>query len=372
MNMKKLFAFCIAAFAALLLISSCNKFDPSDPQEVYGSGFYVLNNGNWGSNDANIGIIDFQTRQVQKDAFKTSNGKALGDVGQDAISYGSNLFISVYGSATVFVTDKMNLKIEKAINGTGTSGETLSPRYFAAHGDNVYVSFYEGYVGAIDTLTLSLKSLVKVGDNPEEIVYANNKLFVANSGGMNYPNYGHTVSVIDPAKMEVVEEIEVGINPNRLEVDKDENVYVLSWGDYAATPAQLQVINSTSYNVSSVSEVKDPYDMAMGLNGKLYVLTSSYDENWNAVTDIVVYDTKEKRYLDMFSSMATELKNKYSISTDLSLGDIAQGMVFIGTSDYISTGDIYVFDVLGNLLTQMDTGGLNPIKVIPVSYSFFI
>jgi len=369
--MKKLLSISLI-FAAVLLFSACNKIEPDPSQKVIGTGYYVLNCGNWGSNDANIGIINLQTVSVEADAFKTANGKALGDLAEDAIEYGSRLYIAVYGSSTVFVTDKMTLKIEKAIADKSPLGGNLSPRHFTANGQSVYVTYYEGYVGEIDTMTLAVKNLVKVGDNPEDIVYCNGKLYVANSGGMNYPNFGNTVSVIDAATMKLERDIEVGLNPNHLAVDSNKNVYVLSWGDYAATPGQLQAINTTDYSVSTVSGVSNPQDMAMGVKGQLYVLTSSYDSDWNTTTDIVIYNTLDKRYMGSLSSSATEIKNKYSISTDYSLGEYAQGVIFIGTSDYVSTGDIYLFDYNGNKLCKMDTGGMNPVKAIPVAFTYII
>lgn len=374
--MKKIFALSFIATAMLFAFTSCHEggndpFGP-DKQEVLAINYYVLNNGNWGSNDASIGAIDLQAKKITPDVFKTANNKALGDVAQDAIVYGSKMYIAVYGSATVFAVNKSDMKIAKAISEKSAGGETLSPRHFTTNGAFVYVTYYEGYVGAIDTTTLSLKQLVKVGDNPEDIAYCSGKLYVANSGGMNYPDYGHTVSVIDAATMTVEKELEVNLNPNKFVINKKNDLYLLSWGDYAATPAQLQLINTANQSVSLVADVKDPYDMALGLDENLYVLTSSYDENWNAVTDVVIYNTNEKKYVGQFSSKVTDIKNKYSISTDYSLGSNAQGVIFIGTSDYISTGDIYIFDSIGSEYAHMDTGGLNPIKVVPASFAYYI
>ena len=370
--MKRLTFFTLIAAAAALSVSSCDFTTEPSTREVYGAGYYVLNSGNWGSNDANIGIIDFRTSEVFADTFTQANGKGLGDLAQDGFVYGSKLYIAVYGSATVFVTDKLTLKTEKAISEQSPFGGPLSPRHFAANGGQVFVTFYEGYVGAIDTATLELRQLVKVGDNPEGIASSGGKIYVANSGGLNYPDYGHTVSVIDASTFKVEKEIEVGLNPNRLEVDTEGNVFVLSWGNYSDIAAQLQKIDIKENTVSTIKEIKNPQEMAMGVGNNLYVITASYDEDWNQVTDVVYYNTSEGKYYEIFSDFATELKNKYSISTDLCLGELAQGAVFICTSDYISTGDIYLFDSMGNRHSNMDSGGMNPVKVIPVSYSFLI
>ena len=362
LNMKKIVSLCTAAAAMLLVLSSCDPFGggTDTPQELTGVGYYLLNNGNWGANDASLGVLALANGQITSYAYKTVNGKALGDLAQDAIEYGSRLYVAVYGSANITVCNKKTVTLEKTLTMEAPDGGTLSPRHLEVNGGYLYVTYYEGYVGAIDTLTFSLKHLVKVGDNPEGIAYCDGKLYVANSGGMNYPDYGHTVSVINTATMAVENEIEVEPNPSKFAVDSNDNLFLLSWGNYGDTPAALQKIDRSTGTVTIIDAVKNPTDMAMAIDDQLLVLTDN---------DVVVYYT-EGRYMGSLHPNIVEINNKYSISTDHSLGNLEQGLVFIGASDYINTGNLYVFDCSGNRYYDLETGGMNPLKVIPVSFTY--
>ena len=53
----------------------------------------------------------------------------------------------------------------------------------------------------------------------------------------------------------------------------------------------------------------------------------------------------------------TTIPNAYSISV------ARDGYVYVGCSDYVSTGDVYVFNSEGKLHDSFDCMGMNPIVV---------
>ena len=59
--------------------------------------------------------------------------------------------------------------------------------------------------------------------------------------------------------------------------------------------------------------------------------------------------------LGEFVTDGTELPNAYSISA------AADGNIYVGCSDYITTGEVCVFSKEGRLLHRFDSGGFNPI-----------
>ncbi len=61
-----------------------------------------------------------------------------------------------------------------------------------------------------------------------------------------------------------------------------------------------------------------------------------------------------------FITDGTVLNKPYSISSDP-----VKKYIFIGTSDYNTDGDMYVFNTDGKLIKTFDTKGLNPIAVYP-------
>ena len=85
------------------------------------------------------------------------------------------------------------------------------PRYFAACDGKVFVSYYDGYIARIDTATLEVDAMVKVGRNPEQLAVCNGYLYVANSGGMDLNTAlgcDNTVSVVNLSTFTEVEKIE--------------------------------------------------------------------------------------------------------------------------------------------------------------------
>lgn len=317
------------------------------------AGTYILNNGNWGENDSNIGIYDPSGKTFIPDAFFAVNRQKLGDLGQDIIRHGENLYIAVNGSQTIFVTEP-DLKIRFQINATEDGGSRLSPRAFATHGDKLYVTYYEGYVGEISE-DCSVR-LCQTGPNPEGITAAGNHLYTANSGGMSYPEYNNTVSVISMSSFTETSTIEVNVNPIGIEASSDgAYVYVSSFGNYSDMPAMLQVIDTSSGKVENL-DYTSTSAISKGRGDILYILCGGYDENWKPLPGtIYMHDMKANRQLGTFIKDGTVLKNAYSLSAT------SDGYVYVGCSDYKTNGDVYVFNADGMLHDKFDSQGLNPL-----------
>lgn len=355
---KNLFFVLILAVSSLFVFSSCEKKPDPDPKVEVTVGVYVLNNGNFESNDACLSFYDTELKSTASNVFYTVNGKKLGDTAQDIIVFGTKMYIAVYNSQVIFVTDHKG-KILKEITVAGDNGN-LSPRYFTSYGDKVYVTYYEGYLGEIDTTSYSVRK-VAVGPNPDQVTASNGKLYVANSGGLAFPVYNNTVSVVSASSFTVAKTLEVVINPQYIKTDSQGNVFLISTGNYGDIPCTLQKIDPSTDAVTTIDGLNPSLmDIAPDSNN-LYVICSTYDANWNLTCNYYVYDTATGKYTD-FITDGTDVQNAYSISVD-PIGN----KLYIGTSDYISTGDMYVFSLDGKLDDTFDTGGLNPIKVYPIT-----
>lgn len=62
---------------------------------------YVLNQGNWGENEASLSRVAMDNGSITNNIFSAANGRALGDVAQDLVVYGSKAYITVSFSNTV-------------------------------------------------------------------------------------------------------------------------------------------------------------------------------------------------------------------------------------------------------------------------------
>lgn len=347
--------FITAAALAALTFTACEKIETDPVEPVIGiKGALVLNNGNWGSNDASMTLYNPETKAVTGGVFFNANGRHLGDLGQDMLAYGEDIYISVNNSQVIFITDR-DLKVRMPLEVT-KDGVRLSPRSFAVGGGKIYVTYYEGYLGEIDPASYNVR-LTEVGPNPDGLAYAGGNIYVANSGGYLAPTYNNTVSVVSAASFRETATIEVNCNPAEIVASRDGRyVYVTSYGDYSAIQPKLQVIDTRTSAVSD-SDYSNVKKIAMGRNDELLVVTGDYDENWNIAGTIWKHDAGSNSRKGKFTESV--ISPFYSISADT-----ATGYVFVGASDYISNGDVLFFDASGKQIDKFDSQGLNPQKVL--------
>lgn len=347
----------IALFSVSLISCDDNDKPGTEPEpEDSVSGYYILNNGKWANNNASLSFYNPETDKVETDRFKAVNNRGLGDLAQDIIVYGDKMYIAVYGSGTIEVTDKKGKSVEQ-IKSTD-SENPLQPRYLTSHNGKIYVSLFDGYVARIDTLSLEIEKTIKVGRNPEQLVVTNNKLYVANSGGISFPDYDNTVSVIDIPSFTEQKKIEMIVNPCDLAVNSKGDVYVISLGEYGNPdlPNTLQRINA---NTDKVEVIENATRMTI-LDDEIYAI---YNQ-WGAETiGFYIYDTIKKEVTsERFISENSTIPNPYRISIDGS-----PGAIFISDSDYTNNGDVYMFSLDGTLQKKFEAG-LNPEKVIKIEY----
>ena len=313
--------------------------------------YYVLNSGDWKSNNSSLTKYDASSGNVVQGFFELQNGRCLGNNANDMLVYGSKMYIAVAGESTVEVTG-LDAKSIAQVNCNA------QPRYLAAHGGKVYISLYDGYVARLDTATLKVETKVAVGRNPEQLAVVGDKLYVANSGGMDYNTalgYDNSVSVIDLTEFKEVKKIDVVINP-AVVVPCGDALYVASFGDYMNIPSTLQRIDLGSDAVSVVEQCSNMTEFCCK-SGVLYGFFSQYDENWVPTITYLSYDTfsglvdspwiKEKR-----------LPVPYKIS-------LAGEYLCVTSSDYINDGDVYFYDADG-VAVAVIPAGLNPVKTVRV------
>lgn len=288
--MKKNSAYLLSLFLMTAITTACNDTNDSGPEGIIdvASGFYTINGGNKsGKIPASITSYEYSTGAVtdpMQDAFMAANGIALGDGAQKAIIYGSKMYICMYTSNVIWVTDPVTLKIIDTIR---PEGAATNPRDIVAADGKVYVSMYSGYVSRIDTLSLSVDATVKVGPNPEQLGIAGGKLYVANSDGSNskleYPE--SSISVIDLASLSEtkIKDITKILNPTDIATNGSE-VFVICRGNYSDKPSTVKKVVG-----NGVVDVVDGTHIAVNANN-LYVINAPYGGKREDMT-FKVYDT---------------------------------------------------------------------------------
>lgn len=203
---------------------------------------------------------------------------------------------------------------------------------------------------------MSIDGSLAVGMDPEGIIVAGNKLYVANSGGLNWENgYDNTVSVINIASFTEEKKIVVGTNPGMIQTDSQGDVYLSIIGNYFDEPGTFKMIRSGNNSVETIDGIAAPQRFVISDN-KAYIITGSYGEPYN----LLVYDCLQDKIIKQnFISDGTEIPIIYNVSVDPVNGD-----VFLTSTDFINPGDLYCFDKEGKLKYQLPAIGINPSVVL--------
>ena len=338
----------------IILLSACQK--PVEPEEgtpimnAAAKGVYILNEGVFNMNNSSISFYDFATGKITEDYFLQVNKRRLGDTGNDLQKYGNKLYAVVNMSEQIEVMHFSDCRSIKQIPLIGKQ-----PRKIAFYGNKAYVSCFDGDVVQIDTATLQVEKMVYSGENPEGICVVNEKLYVANSGGVNYPDYGNTVSVFDIHTLVLLKTIEVVANPYTLIPDREGDIYLVSRGNYADIPYSFQRIDSRS------DEVVHNYNLPVlnftisGDYGYLYYYNFETQTSWIKVMDMI----SESIVKENFIADGTKINCPYGITVN----PINQDVYISDSHQYTVNGDVYCFDKNGKQKFRFEVG-INPAKVV--------
>jgi len=315
---------------------------PPDDDSKYN--IWVLNEGVWGMNNGSITAYNTSTYEKESDIYSVANKEKLGDLPNDILLYGAKIYVVVSTSNLINVIDsKTGVSIKQI-----PSSPASQPRQIASHNGKVYVCCFDGSVVKIDTTSLVIEATKKAGRNPDGICVANNKLYVSNSGGLDYEtgNYDNTVSVFDLNTFTEIKKIEVRINPTLIKADKNGNIYLISKGNYMDISSCLQRISTTDHVEIMVEDVTG-FDI---YNDYLYFYTYDF---MSSSTSYRVFDLLQNSIVNAnFISGDNLPQTPNGISVNPKNGDV----YIFDALDYTSMGDVYCFDRNGKKKFQFEAG----------------
>lgn len=377
MNYKS-FKFFIIFLPLLTLATGCREDElvvpteydiipdaPAPDSEI--RGFYLVNEGNMGSNKCTLDYMDYFTGLYARNFYAERNPnviKELGDVGNDIGIYGSRLYVVVNCSHKVEVMDaRTGVRIGQV--------DIPNCRYVRFHRGKAYVSSYvgpvlidpdapKGAVYEVDTLSLAVTRKCSVGYQPEEMEVVDDYMYVANSGGYRAPDYDNTVSVIQMIDFKQVQQVPVGINLHRLKKDRYNKLWVTSRGDYMSRPSRLYVMQKRpGYNRMEVTDTIPVACSNMAFFGDSLFYYSTEWNNFTASNTITygIIDIRTKKVVsDCFITDGTEkdIVIPYGIAIHPETGDI----FVTDAKNYVSSGTLHCYDRYGRRKWSVRTGDI--------------
>ena len=323
------------------------------------AGIYVLSEGLFNLNNSTLAYHSFKSGKTNIDYFRSLNRRGLGDTANDMAIYGNKLYIVVNVSSQIEVIDLTSGLSLKRIPMLGEDGSSRQPRYIAFHKDKAYVCSYDGTVARIDTTSLTIEGYAKVGRNPDGICVQNDKLYVSNSGGLDWDGIGvdNTVSVVSIDPFKEIKKIEVGPNPGKIAADEYGNVYVATHGkDISAGDYNFVKIDAASDEVAKIYNEKV---MSFAISDQVaYLYNFSFE---NQASQIKVFNLQNGTTIrENFITDGTEIHTPYGIFVNPYSGNV----YITDAYKYQTRGDVLCFTPQGKLQFSIRKIGQNPNTVV--------
>ena len=330
-------------------------------------GFFLLNEGNMGSNKATLDYLDYGSGLYMRNIYAERNPnvtKELGDVGNDLQIYRDRIYAVINMSNLVEVMDLRTAKHIQAIS-------IPNCRYIVFRGDYAYVSSYAGtlnesgrigYVAKIDLKELKVIATCDVGRQPEEMAILGNKLYVANSGGYDPANYDNTISVIDLDTFTEVKKVKIAINLHRIQVDPKGRLWISSRGNYGSIPSRLYVFDPQTEQILKVLET--PVSNMKLYRDMLYVYSNSFSKkSGTSTTSYPLINTSTMEVISpSFITDGTEgaIKAPYGLAINPEVGEI----YLTDAKSYVVPGTLHAYGLDGRRRWSVTTGD------IPAHFAF--
>lgn len=305
-------------------------------------GLFVLCEGVMGHNNSSLDFFSFEDNTTKKNIYASINSQGLGETANAMIKLQNELWIVVNGAAMVSVVNASNGKIVKVIPIVDENGRNRSPRNLVYHNGFVYVSCFDGNVVKIAAKSKNVVGVLHTeGRNPEGIAVLDDKIYVANSGGLSFPNYDNTISVIDVENFTIEKMIVVKDNPQRIKAYGD-RVYAVSTGDYTSDYRMTIIKNGEKVDSIDINAM----DFAFN-NGNMYYIDFKYGSNKIGLKKLDVSNLHAEP--KDFAQVPNNLINPYRIN-------VIDNIIYVtDAKNFTVSGEVFAFNENGVLSYSFPT-----------------
>jgi DNA-binding beta-propeller fold protein YncE len=237
------------------------EYGEQEQFNMLGEGIFITNEGNFTYGGASLSYYQPDSKHLENEVFQRANAMRLGDVAQTMVVRDGVGWVVVNNSHVIFAIDV------ETFREVGRITDLPSPRYIA------FVSDEKAYVSQIDSdriIVINPKTFSVTGEiicpmttpyrtgSTEQMVVVGDYLYVA------CWSYQKRILKIDTRTDEVVDYVDIGIQPKSIVVDKNGKLWVASDGGFEG--------NVIGYEAAKLYRI-DPENLAvekcfeLGLSG---------------------------------------------------------------------------------------------------------
>ncbi len=234
--------FWIIILVSIVVLSGCKK-DKTPEEGLYSNGVFVINEGNYGSDNGSVSFHYSNGDSVSNDIFSRTNNFLLGDVVQSMSLHNNRGYICVNVSGKVEVVDPQTME------SLGTINDVPNPRYFLGiNNSKAYVSSWD-YYGSSEVSVIDLDRMEKTAsittsmNRPEKMFLLGGKAYIPNKNDA-------TIVVINTAEDVIEEVIATPPGPSQMVLDEEGKIWVLCGGKTVYNPDWT--VNETESMAASI------------------------------------------------------------------------------------------------------------------------
>ncbi|MCK5453951.1 MAG: hypothetical protein KAJ16_06295, partial [Calditrichia bacterium] len=213
--------------------------------------------------------------------------KPLGLYANEIEVAGEKAYVVISGLNEIRIFDLVTLSDQGSIHlGSGTN-----PYGIAMINDSIAVVslLFTNQVAFVNVSARQIETFVSVGSGPQGVLFFQGKAYVANSG-FNGAGY-------DPGKVSVIDlngyavsDIDVGVNPQSLDVDTQGNIIVACSGDYVSIGARMDIIDTQLDSVVFSQPMNQPIT-TVAVNQQNMAFLATYNSG------VMVFDLSQKIFI---------------------------------------------------------------------------
>ncbi len=340
-----------------VFLSSCMKDDMRAITEfnASGQGVFIVCEGNFMYGNASLSYYDKINDSVENTIFLRANGIPLGDVAQSLSVFDTLAYIVVNNSGKIYSINLNNFRF------SGIITELVSPRYMLILSTNkAFVSdMYSSTITMINPSKMETTGQIILNNessnnsikSSEQMIVFNNMLYT------NSWSYNDKVYVIDIDESELIDSIQVLVQPRKMLLDRYNKIWVLCDGGFAGSTlhgdAGIVRIDANSREVEQVfvlGSAASPVDMKINSRGDSIYFVNEHIYRFSV----------EANQLPQEEYINSEGRNIYAIGIDPHNSDL----YVADAIDFMQSGIVYRYNSSGQLITSFTVG------IIPNSFVF--
>jgi len=339
--------FILLFFTVSIFSISC-KLGDDKASTSYGSGVYILNQGQYPNGAGDVSVYNRTSGTVANDLFTTANGFKLGNVVQSMINFYGTNYVVVNNANRIYTADSKTFLFKGNVILDATY-----PRYMLGiDTGRIYISSWGKGAGDSSLLifkpnTFTVTAKINTGNGPDKMIQDGAFLYVCNSGGLTSDS---TVAVIALNGDSLYNKIQVGLNPNSIVLDASGDVWVLSGGYYLQpnVKGKLQRIHSGKVDLSfDVPQYAD------------YLCTDAKSNVLYFAAGSTIYT---KDIVNFGNNPPTKLLTTSTFQSINGMGvDPTSGYLFVSDGkDFVRAGTSYIVDLSAKTIRDSLKVGVAP------------